>query len=207
MSFQTPKAGIEFILKSPLLRIEIISAALIGIFAMNFPVLLPVLAKEVFHLKENGFGMLMSFMGAGSLAAAVVVGMTSKSSPKPFNRFIAPLLIAVLLVLVGLAHQLTIAVFYLVLIGFFTISFTITNNTTMQLYSNDSNRGRVMSIYAMASSGTTPLGNLLSGYITEKFGPGIAFVVCGGLLLILFGIMEAVLFWYKRRSDKLSHGF
>jgi predicted MFS family arabinose efflux permease len=57
----------------------------------------------------------------------------------------------------------------------------------LQTLADEDMRGRVMSFYAMALMGTTPIGNLLAGTIAS--GIGISFtLLTGGLITMLAGI-------------------
>ena len=61
----------------------------------------------------------------------------------------------------------------------FLVNFMTTVNSTIQLNSNDEHRGRAMSVYTLAFIGTTPIGNLFAGGITEGLGPNTGFFACG----------------------------
>ena len=42
-----------------------------------------------------------------------------------------------------------------------------------------------MSAYTLVFAGTTPIGNLFTGFIAQKFGAPAAFLACGGVILAL----------------------
>ena len=46
-----------------------------------------------------------------------------------------------------------------------------------------------MAAYSLVFSGSTPLGNLYAGVITDSFGPGWGFAACGAAILILMALM------------------
>ena len=71
------------------------------------------------------------------------------------------------------------------MVGFFTVAFATSVNSTIQLNTSDDYRGRVMSVYSLANNGTTPIENLFAGSITEKFGPNFGFFGCGFVALVL----------------------
>ena len=61
----------------------------------------------------------------------------------------------------------------------------------MQLGAPAELRGRVMSLHSLLQIGTTPLGSLTVGFVSESFGVGPALVTCSvfcalGLVLALF---------------------
>jgi MFS family permease len=77
------------------------------------------------------------------------------------------------------------------IIGFVNIIFIVTVNSAIQINSSSQFRGRVMSVYSFAFLGTTPIGNLFAGSITEKFGSGMGFLLCGvvsGFIILLLVI-------------------
>ena len=55
-----------------------------------------------------------------------------------------------------------------------------------------------MSVYTLAFNGTTPIGNIFAGAISEKFGPNFGFFGCGVVALIfmvaLLGILKVNIF-------------
>lgn len=73
----------------------------------------------------------------------------------------------------------------LAIIGFFNILYMTTANSTMQINSSDQFRGRVMSVYSFAFLGTTPIGNLFVGSISEKWGAGMGVLICGVISTLL----------------------
>jgi MFS family permease len=64
-------------------------------------------------------------------------------------------------------------------LGAMGIAFAITGNSTLQLTSNDTMRGRVMAIYTMVFLGSTPIGALLAGGLVVLWDPRIAFAISG----------------------------
>ncbi|OPY59580.1 MAG: putative multidrug-efflux transporter [Pelotomaculum sp. PtaU1.Bin035] len=179
------KEGLKYIYKHDILLNSILLMAIIGTFAMNFNVLVPVFAKEILKQKETGFGFLMSFMGIGSFIGALFIASISK--PGPNKRFfnILPVAIAIFLIITGITRIYLITGLCLALTGFFFISFSSTVNSTMQLNSKDEYRGRVMSIYSLVFAGSTPLGNLYAGAFTDHFGARTGFGACGAIIILL----------------------
>ncbi len=55
----------------------------------------------------------------------------------------------------------------------------------MQMNSTDEFRGRAMSVYTLVFAGSTPLGNLYTGAISDRFGAGMGFIACGVVVIAL----------------------
>src|SRR5207247_9073786 len=68
------------------------------------------------------------------------------------------------------SSDLHTAVVHLFQLGFFSIVFMASCNTTLQLSAPDALRGRVMSFYTLAFGGAFPLGAFMIGAIAEALG-------------------------------------
>jgi MFS family permease len=69
--------------------------------------------------------------------------------------------------------SLPIALAVFVLVGVMSILFIALGNTTLQLASQPEMRGRVMSLWAIAFVGTTPIGGPIIGYISDRTNPRV----------------------------------
>jgi MFS family permease len=59
------------------------------------------------------------------------------------------------------------------------------SNTLVQTMVEDAKRGRVSSIFTMAFTGTTPLGNLMMGAIAGKIGAPTALAISGAVAAVV----------------------
>jgi MFS family permease len=182
------KEGFKYIGNNKLLLNTILTLAIVGIFAMNFSVLVPVFAKEILGEQEKGFGFLMSFVGLGSFTGAMLIATMSKSGPRRFVLNILPLFIAGLLILTGFTNVFSLTGLTLAASGLCFVAFASTSNSTLQLNSSDEFRGRVMSIFTLVFGGSVPIGSIFSGVICDHFGPRAGFFACGGSIFLLMGL-------------------
>lgn len=194
------KAGLKYIYKKNILWDTILVMAIVGTFAPNFNVLVPVFAKEILKQNEAGFGILMSFMGFGSFLGAMVVASLSKSVSKKFIIYFQPLIIGASLIIIGYTNIYLITGILLAISGFFLISFASTANSTLQLNSSNEYRGRVMSVYTLVFAGSTPIGNLYAGLFSQYFTSRIGFAACGGITILL---MLPLYVYVKRRNNNI----
>jgi predicted MFS family arabinose efflux permease len=190
------KAGLKYIYNNEVLFDTLIVVAIVGTFAPNFSVLVPVFSKEILRQQEAGFGFLMSFLGAGSLIGAIFIATISRSGPKKFIMYIVPLLVGAFLILTGFTNTFIVSGIFLIITGFFFVSFSSNANSSMQLNTSDDYRGRVMSVYSLVFAGSTPIGNLYAGIITDHFNSRIGFAACGSIIIILM----VLLFVYRIRK-------
>lgn len=183
--FQNIGEGLRYILRSEILFSTIIIMAIVGTFAPNFSVLIPVFTSKILHMKEAGFGYLMSFMGVGSLFGAVYVAAFSRSGPKRIILRIVPVAVGLLLILIAFTDKFILTGIALAVTGFFFVMFSSSSNSALQLNTDNEYRGRVMSIYTLVFAGSTPIGNLFAGAMTQFFNVRIGFVSCGAAIVLL----------------------
>ena len=90
---------------------------------------------------------------------------------------------------------LPLAVLFAIPTGFAYLTLAVTNHSQIQMLSDDSMRGRVMSFYAMGALGGQPLGALVLGYLADHFGVPAAFMIGGALCVV----SAAVSYWSLKR--------
>ncbi len=183
--FEDIKNGLVYIFNNKTILNIIIMMAILGTFAMNFNISVPIFAKEILFQQETGFGFLMSFMGIGSFLGAMLIATMSKSSLTKFILNVIPILIGIFLILDGLANSFWTFGLCLAISGFLFVTFSSTANSALQLICSDEYRGRVMSAYSLVFAGSTPIGNLYTGLFIDWAGARIGFYACGGIIIIL----------------------
>lgn len=193
------KDGLKYIYKHDILLHTIIVVFIVGTFAPNFNVLVPVFAKEILNQNEAGFGLLMSFMGVGSFIGAMFIATLSKSGPKKLFIYVVPFVVGIFLIITGLSRIYILTGVFLAFTGFFFICFSSSANSTLQLNAKNNYRGRVMSVYTLVFAGSTPIGNFYAGIIAEKFDARIGFIACGGIIVIL--MISLFIFRIQKRSE------
>ncbi len=188
--------GLKYIYKDKLLFVTILIMAVVGTFAMNFNVLVPVFAVNVLNQQENGYGLLMSCMGFGSFLGAMFVAVISKSGPKKYILYAVPIFVGASLIITGFTSVYALTGIALAVAGFFFIMFTSNANSTMQMNTDSEHLSRVMSVYTLVFAGSTPIGNLYAGAISQKLDARVGFFACGGIVLVL---MIPVYFYILRQ--------
>ncbi|WP_310889496.1 MFS transporter [Clostridium estertheticum] len=177
--------GLRYIISNKTILAAVLSMFAVGTFSMNSDIIIPVFSTIVLHQGAGGYSTLLSVMGVGSLLAALTVITTTRKGPNKKLLYGSSILVCLSQTVLLFTHSYLISSIMLALVGFFTVAFSTSVNSTIQLNTSDDYRGRVMSVYSLANNGTTPLGNLFAGTITEKFGPNLGFFGCGLVALVL----------------------
>ena len=179
------REGLRYAWATRDLRVPLVSMAIVGVFAFNFTVTLPLLAKFTFHGGAGLYSWFMVAMGAG----AVLGGLATAFRSRPSTRLLAivGVLFGCAILAVALAPSEVVALVLLVPMGAASISFVATNNATLQLRADPAMRGRVMALNAIAFLGSTPIGAPLLGYVSDVSSPRVALAL-GGVATLLASI-------------------
>ena len=194
--------GIKYILSKKVLYVLIFLVIVMGIFALNYSVFIPVLAKDVLKMDSSGYGNLMSSLGVGAFLGSMVVSLRSKDGPKLKFILYSILIVATTLVFSGYATTFILVALLLAITGFFNNVFFTNANSMLMINSEDEYRGRVMSIYTLAFSGTSPIGNLFCGTLIDKVSVKSAFVWCGSIIIVSVAVFLAIEWYFYRKQEK-----
>lgn len=185
------RAGLRYVWSSVERRWILILVAVVGTFAFNFAVVLPLLARETFDGGAGTFGLLSAAMGVGAFVGALATAGFGRPSPARLVR--ACTATAVLMVAAAAAPTLLVELIVLALLGGAVITFMTTANALLQLGSEAAMRGRVMALYALVFIGSTPVGGPLVGWVSEELGPRFG-VGLGGVASMVAAVMGIVVF-------------
>lgn len=191
---QSFREGFQYTFQTKPIRVLLLLLSILSLFGLPYIILLPAYAKKILHGSADTLGFLMSAAGAGAFIAALY--MAARKTVIGLGKLLMFCLIIFGISMLFIAfstHILPVLVF-LFFAGFAMIVSISSVNTMIQTISDEDKRGRVMSFYAMALLGITPIGNLLAGSVASTIGiPYTLF--SGGIITIISGIWFA---WYRK---------
>ena len=180
------RAGVRYVLSVPRLRATLLMMFIIGTFAYEFPVILPLLATVTLHGNAGTYASMTVAMAIGSVFGGLYTAGQKAAGHK--QLITAAVLFGFSLLLAAAVSGLATSLVVLTLTGALSIMFISTGNTTLQLTSDPAMRGRVMSLWTMAFLGTTPIGGPIIGYIADHSNPRVGLAVGGVSTLIAAGL-------------------
>jgi MFS family permease len=155
---------------------------------MSQSVLMPVFARDILGGGPYTLGFLVGAVGMGALVGAAYLA-SRKHAVRMLNIIpIAAGIFGVSLILLSFSRILWVSVALLFFSGIGLMSHMVVSNTMLQMITEDSKRGRVMSFYTMAFMGMATFGTLLGGAFASRFGAAHT-VLGGGILCICAGIV------------------
>jgi MFS family permease len=171
------RAGLRYVWSNPVLRSTIALVAVVGALGLNYRVALPLLARFTFGGSASAYGALASIMAAGAVAGALAAARRSRPSRTLLLGSVAAF--GVLSFVAAAAPTLLTEAVVLAPLGFASMTFLATANSTLQLASDPVLRGRVMALYGLVFLGSTPLGGVLGGWMAGQFGPRSILLLSG----------------------------
>jgi MFS family permease len=185
------REGFRYIRRTPELAVPLLMMAAVGCLTYEFQVSLPVMASRGLHVGAAGFGFMTASMGVGAVAGGLLVAARGKTGLRPL--VLAAWTFGIAVSLATLAPSLALELLALAFAGAASISFMATGNSTLQLNTEPSMRGRVMSLWFVAFQGSTPIGGPIVGWVMgvlgARAGLGLGAVTC---LAVAFAGMAAL---------------
>lgn len=171
------RAGLRYVVRTPELALPLALMALVGTLGFNFQVVLPLLAKFSFEGDASAYAVLVSAMGVGSIAGALVTGAHGRTGPRLIVG--GALAFGLSAALAAAMPTLALEVPVLALLGAASVTFAATINSTLQLAVSPDMRGRVMALYSVVFLGSTPIGAPLTGWLAQTYDPRAALLLAG----------------------------
>jgi MFS family permease len=183
------RAGLRYVRARPELGVPLLMMALAGCLAYEFQVTLPVMARQGLHVGAAGFGFMTAAMGVGAVLGGLLVAAKGRTGLPTLVASAAAF--GVVLLFASLAPNLPLELVARGRAGGASIAFMSSGNSTLQLASAPSMRGRVMSLWFVAFQGSTPIGGPLIGWVIAQAGAraglGVGGVAC--LLVAALGVV------------------
>jgi MFS family permease len=174
--------GLRYTRNEPTISLAIAVLGVVSTFALNFSVLVPLLARDVLHGDADTYGFLMSAAGTGSLIAALVIAF----GQRPTLRWLllGAALVGAGMIGLGVSRWFPLSLGLMFVVGWGAISMAATSNTIIQLAVPDRLRGRVMSVHTTVFAGSTPFGGIFAGSVAAVGGAPVALAAGGAIALL-----------------------
>ena len=176
------RAALRYVRRTPELSIPLGLMAVVGTLTLNFQVLLPLMARFTFDGGASSYSTLVSVMGAGAVAGALVAGTRTQVSARLMVG--ASAWLGALTLALAAAPGYAFAVAALVPLGAATVTFAASINSALQVHVEPEMRGRVMALYSIVFLGSTPIGGPLVGWLAQTAGPRASLALGGGAALL-----------------------
>ena len=171
------------------IRIVLVAVAVLSVLGRSYQQLLPVFARNVFHVGPQGFGWMLTAPAAGTIIAGFALGYFSDL---PVARWFRVMSVALGLSLLAFAGSpiFWLALVILIVVGATSSASTTLANTLIQQIVDDRYRGRVMSFFMACTWGFQRLGGLPAGLLAQYWGAQVSIFICASSMVVLLAVIS-----------------
>ena len=183
--------GFRYVLNRPRVSSLLLLSSVNSLFGAPYFAMVPIYARDIFHLGETGLAVMMGTAGAGAFFGALLVAYLGDFRRKGWFVLGGAMLFGICITNFALTTRLALSLTFLFGLGFALVVSVALINTLLQKLVTDQMRGRVMSMFILSFLGTMPIGNIIAGAVSSHFGPQSTLAV-GGLVVTVFAAGVAV---------------
>jgi MFS family permease len=185
--------GLAFARKTKTLAVVFAMLGVISTLAINFDVVLPVLARVTLHGGPQTYGFITAFFGLGAFAGALISASRRRASPRLLLAAaggfgLAQILVAWQDVAIAVALSLFVT-------GICYTLYTSSTNALVQLATPGYLQGRTAGLYSYVFLATAPLGSLVAGWLAEVGGARLTLLVGGVAVIVMTAVGFALRPW------------
>jgi len=134
---------------------------------------------------------MMGTAGAGAFLGALVLAYLGDFKRKGWTVISGSCAFGICLIAFSLSTHLVLSLIFLFGVGFSIVTSVAVANTLLQQLVTDQMRGRVMSMFILSFIGTMPIGNLIAGVASHRFGAPHT-LAAGGCAVVLLAVFVAL---------------
>jgi MFS family permease len=192
--------GLTLAWKSPIFCALLAALAVVTFCTKPYTQFMPVFARDILQVGAPGLGLLLMAPGAGAILGGLTLASVRRF-PKPHRLllFFAAGFGASIILFAASRHFLLSLVFLFVAGGFQT-TFLSAIATMLQVHADESNRGRIMSLFGLINRGLGPMGSYPFGLMATAIGAPWTVSLCG--FFTIAAIAHMVLFRPQLRTAK-----
>ncbi|PPF84607.1 MFS transporter [Subtercola sp. Z020] len=186
------REGLRYVTAKPAILWTVIMVAVLALFSFSMPVLLAAFATDVFGVGASGYGLFNSLLAVGAFTGAIA--STRRRGIRLRTVIISAGIFGLLQAVAGFMTNQLFFSLVLIGVGFANLLFITGANSLVQISSNPTVRGRVMSVYVLVLLGGQAIGGPLMGFIVETWGAHVGMAVAGlapAVAAVVIGVVLA----------------
>ena len=177
--------GVSYVRNRPRVSSLLLLSAANSFFGAPYFAMVPIYARDIFRLGETGLALMMGTAGAGALFGALFIAYLGDFRRKGWAVLGGSITAGMCVTGFALSRSVPFSLFFLFGIGFSIVTSVATTNTSLQKLVTDQMRGRVMSMFMMSFMGTMPIGNIIAGSASNRFGAPLTLATGGAIVTAL----------------------
>lgn len=198
---QNLQEGIAYTLRTPIVAMLMIVAAVHCSLTMSFNSLLPAFSEDVLHAGGSTYSTLTMALGVGALVGSLALANVASQRQQGQWFLITAVLSGLTPIAVSVSGVLPMAVVTLAAMGGSQQVFMTLNSTLIQSTVPDGLRGRIMSLNVMLTGGLMAWANLINGSLADVWGAPLLFFMLPlaylAIMLVFSGTQASLRLIYR----------
>jgi MFS family permease len=190
VTLKTVFAGIDFVRQNPMV-LGPMSLDMFAVILGGATALLPVFARDIFHVDEWGFGIMRAAPAVGAVLVSIILIRWPVRRRLGHVMFGGVAVFGLATIVFGLSTSFPLSIAALMVIGGADMFSIVVRQPLIQLETPDAMRGRVSAVNSLFIGTSNQIGEFESGVTAEWFGT-VPSVLIGG-----FGTLLIVAIWIK----------
>jgi MFS family permease len=180
--------ALRYMRDTPKVRALMLMVTVYSILGVPVLALMPVVARDMFGLGAEGYGLLLSCLGIGGLAGALTLAALGDRVSRMKLLIVASITWPVLLIAFSFCRTPWVAYLLLLAIGCTMILNGAISNALLQGVVPDGLRGRIMAAYGLVVVGLAQVvGAFTAGIVAHALGVA-ASIGSAAAIMLLYGI-------------------
>lgn len=202
VSWETLLAGLRFIWRRKII-LGTVSLDLFAVLLGGATALLPVYARDILKVDEQGYGILRAAPAVGAGLMSITLAYLPPMRRAGFTMLSAVALFGMGVIVFGLSTSFYLSLACLAFMGACDMVSVVVRHTLVQIATPDEMRGRVSAVNLIFIGASNELGEFESGVMAHLLGT-VPSVVLGGVGTVLVVVLWAWLFPSLRRVGRLD---
>ena len=148
---------------------------------------MPVFARDILHVGAPGLGVLLMAPGAGAILGGLTLASIRRFPRPHYLLFFLAAGFGSSVIMFALSRDFSLSLLCLFIAGGFQTTFLSATATLLQVHADETNRGRVMSLFGLINRGLGPMGSFPFGLVATAIGASWTVSACGVLTVLLVG--------------------
>ncbi|MGH7647443.1 MAG: MFS transporter, partial [Gemmatimonadaceae bacterium] len=176
------RAGLRYVLETPVLWISFAMLAIIGTLSYNFSVTLPIFVTRVLHGTDRTYTTLYAVFSVGAVVCSFIVA--HRGLVRLGHLVVGAAALGVTLLLLAATSSVGFAMAVVFPVGMASIMYMTATTTIVQVESRKEMHGRVLALQTVLIGGPMAIGGPLLGWLADTLG-GRAPLVLGGIAALV----------------------
>lgn len=177
--------GLQLAWKTPVFLALFTVLGIVTFSTKPYTQFMPVFARDILAVGAPGLGFLLMAPGAGAIVGGLTLASVRRFPEAHRLLFGLAAGFGLAIILFAASRYFPLSLVFLFVAGGLQTTFLSSIATLLQSHADETNRGRIMSLYGLINRGLGPMGGFPFGVLATALGAPATVVISGMLTIVL----------------------